>query len=180
MSPVLLSQVPQRESRKSRHSSHSSLPLRLWVGCANLLLLGTASSTYGMFLEEMCLNPGNSWQGWHKHMASHIRIRTGGYGTSCHQSMAPQIWLPWCMQEKRMDLDVIGPWFFVVTLQCERLGVIWSFQCILYKSWWENKSISLHTHSTACPAPTQHSLSNSILTSFGKLFLPQLALCFGD
>lgn len=56
MSHVLLPKVLHKKNRKSGGSWHPFLPFPLRVGCANLLLLGTVSCTYGMFLEEMCLH----------------------------------------------------------------------------------------------------------------------------
>lgn len=134
MSCVLLPKVPQRKSRKSGGSSHPSFPFLLWVGCANLLLLGTASCTYGMFLEEMCLH---LWELTRGGAGTSLRPSLSepeqrGNGSSGYQSTAPQIWLPLCVYRKtRMDLDVFDPDFSVTMLKCETLGEIWNFPCYI-------------------------------------------------
>lgn len=135
--------------------------------------------TYGMFLEEMCLQLRELTRGragtsiW----PSPPELKQQRHGTSGHQSTASQIWLPLCVQENRDAFRCI-----LTLIPCYHLEMWERFNVfhVCGINFAGRSKASLYIpHSVGCPAPIQFSLDNITLISFWKILSSPLAWALG-
>lgn len=87
----------------------------------------------------------------------------GGLPRQNQNRVAPQIWLPLCVQENRADLGALGPWLLAAVSKCESWESTDVFCVVLWAL------LGTQRRLPACPLhwlPSTHSLDLSNVTDF--------------